>query len=298
MLEYSNRNSVTFTFVSHEGKIEAESAILACSLKKYLGTTQEVLAMIPRIGNRILRPSPELLSLFKKLKIQTQVFNNSYIKFWQRRNLQNLISNKIFTFSTALNTDWTIFLDSDMVCINDIHWDPSPEYSMALKPVDFQAQIFWDKLFSLCSVPFPKQKTISTVDQILNVPYFNSGFIACKQEQVKLLYSTWLDLYQFLRRKKKMQKDLFPEFYADQVSLSIAIEKTGLIYHVLDESYNFPLHLRNAPLASNISIVHYHKPEFLIKSKRMSLIIKNLLDEFPELNKILNRHKDWQYLVK
>ena len=297
MSEYPLKNSFTFAFIAHQGQIEIESAILACSLIKYLDGKYVILALIPRIKNKILRPSRELLDLFNELKIQTKVINNNYIKFWQQKNLLNFISNKIFTFSTDINTDWLIFLDSDMICIKDINIEPFGESSIALKPVDLQAQILWRKLYKLCGVPYPKNTTVSTVDQVKNIPYFNSGFIACKQEKVKILYSTWLDIYQFLRKGNVIRKGLFTEFYADQVSLSIALEKTGLSYHVLDEAYNFPLHLKNDAVASNISFVHYHKPEFLIRSEKMRLIIKNLVADFPELNKILSTHRAWHDLI-
>lgn len=159
--------------------------------------------------------------------------------------------------SNKSESEYLLLLDTDTLVLNEPKTHLQHESDLFLKPVDTGESYWgqsesnkeWKQLFQDNDLEFPEEEVISTVDKRkVRPPYYNGGAILTRNNAFPKEY---LDL------NKKVYGTLSTDnYYTDQIVLAILAEKYNV--EELDESYNYPQHLRFVP-NSSANILHYHE---------------------------------------
>jgi len=155
--------------------------------------------------------------------------------------------------SERSTADYLLCLDSDTVVLDSVGV-PDPTADLMVKPVDIGGQYYassdsfneWESLASGLGFEFPGSVSRSTVDQKCIPPYWNSGVVLTRNND---LPSRWLSL------TKTLWKEFDTGYFTDQVALGLL--STDYHSQTLDETYNYPLtHRLYVP--SDVKVLHYN----------------------------------------
>ncbi len=227
-------------------------------------------------------PSEEVKEVGRKLleDVKSMELNQRiYLKISKYPIKGYPMSSKIGAMKFAsqnTSKDYILFLDSDTIVLKGISSLLSLKYDLFLKPADIGNQFWgrkesyneWRKLYSMFNINFPEYYVTSTVDHLYMLPYWNGGFILFnnKTNFIDNFEKILSSIYNKIRTGKRF-------WFADMVALAIASGEYKI--KILDETYDFPLHLRFM-VPKNLKIIHYHRFYHLskISHKYRGFIVK------------------------
>jgi len=284
----------SFIFICQKGDLEIKSLFLALSLKKYLKVNYELIAVIPEMYNRVELPSESTLNILKKNNIRIEIIKNTFCNNSNNYITGDKISNKIFCFNIAVDSDKIIFLDSDMLCISPfVNNNIFSDYNFIAKQVDVSNVRSWEKIYKIFNIEMPTQLIPCTVDNFLLPPYFNAGFIAINKSSAKQLYFAWLDFFYKLSEPHIIEEQLFNPVNRDQVSLAIAVQKLKLNCYITDEFYNYPIRIKSFSKNNYPCFAHYHDSLTIFKNKILLDLVKEFINEYSEIKILIKDNKLW-----
>jgi hypothetical protein len=278
-----------FVFVCQAGELEIKALLLAASLKRSLRCDYELVAAVPTPATVWGELSASTTKLLHTLGVRIQAIANPIDSDYK-------IGNKLACLSIATDAQKIVFLDSDILCLREFHDDRLFDVAFAAKPADlrtFSARAEdWRPAYAAAQVQMPTLRLPTTVSNEFGLAYFNSGVIAADANAN--LGAAWIDC----ARAIDAQPALRPHrHWLDQVSLAIAVHKLGLDYTSLDETYNFPAHLKRLRVPLPV-FCHYHWPRVLCNEPVLRALVGELAREHAPIAQLISANADWADLVE
>ena len=78
----------------------------------------------------------------------------------------------------------------------------------------------------------------------------------------------------------------------------MALQKLGLSYDYLDESYNYPAHLKPLNAKHLPYFCHYYFPEVIRREPSLNALIKEIAKQYPTIGQIIALHPKWSTLLE
>src|SRR5262249_26284584 len=158
--------------------------------------------------------------------------------------------------------DVRIFLDTDILCLRPFDGAPQFAAPFCAKPADvdtFAAEdAVWELIYGSQDLSLPTERIRSTVSRQLMLPYFNAGFVAVHSDAA--LASPWARICREIDADPRIGNK---RPWLDQIALPVAARALGLSYALLDDRFNYPVHLGRIAPCSLPYFAHYHRPRFV-----------------------------------
>lgn len=249
------------------GRLEAESVLLARSLRRYAGPLNDTIIVCahPR-DSGVLKPST-LKELF--------ALDVVYLRVPLNRQFDNYpIANKALVAAWAeqhLRCSSVVMLDSDKIVFNrldELHLDS--DQPIALRPVHQKLcgttgkdenAANWRQLYKHWSLE-PRYTVETTMHAERIWGYWNSGLVAARTDTG--LFSAWRNRLLELLQQPLLQGA--SAYFADQFALAAAVDELDATVKILPSSYNYPIAFQKdvgpayrLDQLEQMVTVHYHK---------------------------------------
>jgi len=186
--------------------------------------------------------------------------------------------NKILSALEPRDTEWSVFVDSDVLFIRDnlpenIVLDGHVSCSVAASMI-WAEQTIWDTIYGALDMDIPTERyPLMRRSKGAVIPYFSSGLVAFPERDVTgkgRFPDVWYDTAQILDKVETLERR---RPYLDQMSMPAAIRRAGLDWNILPEEQHFILggKLKDQPLPEDREIytIHYRNMENLRTSGRL-----------------------------
>jgi hypothetical protein len=291
----SSRSRCDIVFVCQAGELEQQSILLAQSIRLFGGALAtarlHAIVPLPEAVYGSLRPSTLdfLGSLGVDFHYRTNPISDSY-----------KTANKLNAFDIDAESDTIVFLDTDVLVLNDFSdvldrrcVDVLAMPALRLWPSAlFQgySEELWEGLYADFGLTMPRRRIVSPETGRHMLPYFNAGVVVCSARAG--LSELWIRVARQLNRLTLPRK--YP--YLDQIALPIALTLGNLSWDALPEECNFRPGLwvfkkklrwvfggidwfnRPATL-SEVRIMHYHAYRVLEKASNEDAELHDKLQE-------------------
>jgi len=259
-------------------------------LKRFLRCRYELVAAVPVPEEIWGAPAPQTLMLLEEMGVRIVRITNEIDPRYP-------IGNKVSCLRIKTEADKLIFIDSDMLCLRE--FDDQPRFALPFnaKPADlatFTGDIeTWRKVYAAADAVMPQLRIPATVSGDFTPPYFNAGFVAINKETG--LGDVWLDCC------KRIDAD--PEIpdkrpWLDQIALPVAVQKKGFACDCLDESYNYPAHLKPLNIKRLPYFCHYHFPAVIRREPALNALVQALAAQYPAICQALEAQPEWAVLLR
>ena len=222
-------------------------------------------------------------------------FENPFLKSRQKLLEGDLFSNKYYPLPLLPKSDYTIFMDSDLLLINKLDFSEAIHGAdFFAKPVCYMNESRWEQLYGLFGLEVPSNRILATVDQQEGPPYFNGGMFSIKSKLTNDLFKTWTETFGKITESNIMHDNLVNR---EQAALAISIARLNLSYHALSEYLNFPARSKQITEDTIPAFIHYHDPESIYKNKEAVQVARKLFIAYPALFEIASKLKNWKILT-
>jgi hypothetical protein len=286
----------TIYCIIQPGELEIQSLLLLSSLRKNLVGDYRILACIPDQKDIDTRFQAATFPQLDNIGASVLRFKNPLLEKGPELLEGDIYSNKYYPLPHLPESDYTVFLDSDLLLINKI--DLSTEIFGAdfmAKPVCYMNESRWKELYDLFGMEIPANRVRATVDQQEGPPYFNGGMIAIKSNLTSDLFNIWEDTFGKISRSNIMQDNLANR---EQVALAISIVRLNCSYRLVSESMNFPARSKQISEDTPPVLIHYHDPESIYKNQMALRVVRKLFLTYPALLKMASEFKNWRILTE
>jgi hypothetical protein len=282
---------VAVVLVCHNGELELKAAFLIFSLRKYLQGNYQIYLGIPGKNDFVSDPSPYFFSYCSALQVQIFKFRNPYLEDKKKLEEGDLVSNKIFVCCENFKEEYVVFLDTDTVLIREFNIEElvARTNSIKLKPANRANIRHWPGIYKAMGLPMPGKVVVSSIDQVLMPPYFNSGVIVLNREYRAEIIESWRKYFYLLSEEKITKQGRYPLFHRDQIALALAIVAGKLEYTLLEEKYNFPVRGKKIDNRSLPKIVHYHNPYSVYFEEKIKREFKEFSCLYPDFMTVETR---------
>ena len=259
-------SKVSFFFVVDGQKYEVMATLLAASIRMHHGLGVDIIAYSPE--SNIEAHSDTFVQMMKRYGVSRLPFDNSN-PGWATNYPHG---NKILACCEKRDTKWSIFLDTDIaltapclldqICIENVV-AAVPEGV----PTWGRADEDWLPLYSHFDMPLPSEKIrLVRGRRIEMMPYFNGGLVAFSEIPGEIDNNVDID------NKRP---------WLDQVSLPVAIARSGAKMRVLDEFHNYSLFRRKLPLPEEVRVNHYHIPVNFRRNPGCQKVLQSVVSATP-----------------
>lgn len=284
------RTDFTILFVCQAGELEIKTLLLAASLQKYLQGRCRCVAAVPGPKARWGRVSSQTYRVLADLGVDVVGITNPVGPHYP-------IGNKIACLGLPVETEYAMFLDTDVVCLRP--FDPAryfgamDVYAKAADMLSFgRAPAAWKEVYQVLGMTLPRRRTLTTLTHELGPPYFNAGVVIARR--CSGLGQEWARIARIIDRAEHIG-DKYP--WLDQVALPVAIERLGLSLQCLGECFNYPLHLKPLPQGTLPFLCHYHWPGIIRREPRLGEVVRDLLHSHPGIAEVAARDTKWKEVL-
>jgi hypothetical protein len=274
-----------FVFICQQGELEIKASLLAASLHRYLQCDHELVAAIPTPVERWGKPTDHTNAFLEKIGVRLVPIRNQIDEKYP-------IGNKVSCLSIETSADKIVFLDSDILMMSDFVHHPRFEIAFNAKPADIAsfstAPQPWREVYKSAGVEMPATQVRATLSGELMPLYFNAGVIAVHCDAG--LGEVWLDCCRAIDQNPKV---VSKRPWLDQIALPVAVTKLNLQVDLLDDSFNYPAHLKRIDQRYLPLLCHYHYPRFIRREPSCLGLVKELIREHPELLEIMASNSEW-----
>lgn len=179
--------------------------------------------------------------------------------------------NKLIATLQKRDTEYSCFMDSDVLCIrpNDVENLILPGH-VCLTPaasMNWAKQSVWDVIYAAAGMEIPPERFMLMKQKKgkPRIPYFSSGLFVFPEQHRNAAGKTFPQVWYDMARLLDANADIpHKRPYLDQISLPLAIQKAGLMWHKLPDAQHFILggRARGEPLPNkgrDIFTVHYRQ---------------------------------------
>lgn len=258
---------LTVYFIVEPPRYEQMACYLAGSLRQQFGQTVALVGYCP--DSKIDTVSKDVIAVLAKLGCEVRPF-----KVADKFSPEYPHGNKLLATLEPRDTEFSAFFDSDVLClrpnkveniIKEGHVSLTPAASMV-----WGTGKTWNLIYDTCGMPLPEDriKLMRQKGERGRIPYFSSGLFSFperhRNHDGKSFPETWMEIAQTIDKNEEIPGR---RPYLDQISLPLAIQKSGLNWNILPEEQHFILggSLRGEPLPEGREIytVHYRKWDIL-----------------------------------
>ncbi|MBN1597449.1 MAG: hypothetical protein JW894_04100 [Bacteroidales bacterium] len=280
--------------VSHGGEIEIKSAFLVYTLIDQLRGSYKIYIGVPAEEYNLPELSDISRSFYKENNIGFFRFKNPVLEIKNNYSRGELVSNKIYAMMHNFSEENIVFLDSDIAALMSFETDQLvPESKdLKLKPANRANVTDWQNIYKKAGQEYPSESVITGIDKKQLPPYFNSGVIGLKNKTRQDFIEMWAYYFSWLSSINELN---YPTFHRDQVALSLAVNKLGNEFELLDEKYNFPV--RGKKLSGKEALpamAHYHKPYTLYHYKVLRRLFNSFLTRNEKFKILINKYPEWE----
>jgi len=247
------------SFVCQSGRLEAQSVLLAASLRLHFPVDVTLVAAHP-VRHGLL--NPVTAAAFEDLQVKIVPIENPLDETY-------LIGHKIAALRLLDGPDLGLFLDSDILAMRK----PEP-LSNELAAVPASGQICspatWRHIYASFGIQVPAGAPATLNTQETTAPYYNSGMIAIPGEMAVRFSTDWTTCARKIDLDPQVP-DLAKRPYLDQTSFPLAAAACGQPINRLGPEWNFPSWIWRVPDGSCPIFFHYQRTRHLA---RQSLTLK------------------------
>lgn len=266
-----------FVFVCQGGPIEPQALLLAASLTHFIRCDAEIVACIPEYPE-VKAPTDEAIAFLHLLGVRIETITNPVDSSY-------LIANKMACLKIDTDAELLIFLDSDMLCVQEFHGSSlleGSEFSARLTDFSDLSMNEWKAIYAYCKWGTPTLNYKSMVSREAIPLSLNSGFLAVKN--AGKFQRTWVNWAIKLNDRLRFPKT---RPFLDQIALSFTVMELGLDIQLLDQTYNYssaiyPIDHHQLPY-----FVHYYESIHLLGDTFLSDIAHSLMEKHSELRSLL-----------
>lgn len=262
-------------FVCEPGRLEMQALLLAASLRD-LHPHLMLLAAVPR------ELPPSTMEGFRRLGVACVPICNPVTADYP-------IGHKVAALGAGDPVGLRVFMDSDMLCMRTLDFEPLQTHAVAAKPADlatFNDVAMWQRLYSRLGLSMPRARMVSTFSLDLMPPYFNAGLVASTRPVE--LAERWGQLC----REIDAMEDIHPRRpWLDQIALPLAAATLGLETRSLGDRWNYPGHVK--PVHDDPFLVHYHHATAIARDQAMLSRVAGLCKRHPWLGERLAAEPGW-----
>jgi hypothetical protein len=271
---------LTVYFIVEPPEYQVMAVYLSASLRENFGDTVALVGYCPE--HKIDLVHPEVKAVLAKLNCDLRT-----MKTEGRFSPAYPHGNKILATLEPRETEFSCFMDSDILTLlpNAVE-NIIKEGCVSLTPaasMGWAKQSIWPAIYEAAGMAMPTERIRLMKQKKGNgrMPYFSSGLFSFPEQyrtpDGKSFPEVWMEVAQTL--------DAAPDLpakrpYLDQMSLPLAIQKSGLTWNLLPDAQHFILggKARGEPLPTDrpIYTVHYRQWP-LIKELGLSAYAKQLL---------------------
>lgn len=277
-------------FICQSGELELKALLLAASLRKHLKQKNvELIAAVPEpdIWGDI---SPNTRQLLAKLKVKEQVISSPFKQEYP-------IGNKIAAMGVNTKASCTLFLDSDILCIDTFDIAALQTKGMKAKPADLatfcESDTEWQSVYGMFELNAPNFKVLSTVSKLPMLPYFNAG-VVCVKDGAKFA-SRWLSIAKKVDDNEQITNK---RPWLDQISLPVTTVSLDYPFELTSEAFNYPAHLKSLPKNNDVVLCHYHSPDVIFEEGKLSQLVGELCDQHSELKSAIQAREKWASILR
>ena len=286
---------LTVFFIVEPPEYQMMACYLAASLREQFGQTVALVGYCP--APKIDLVSSDVKSALTKLDCDLRTFAVE-----GRFDPAYPHGNKLLATLEPRDTEFSCFMDSDILClrpnaveniVREGHVSLTPAASMG-----WGKQAVWQMIYDAVGMPLPTERIKLMKQKKGNgrIPYFSSGLFSFPEQyrtpDGKSFPQIWMDVAQTL--------DANPEIpskrpYLDQMSLPLAIQKSGLHWNLLPDAQHFILggKARGEPLPTDREIFTIHYRQWpLIKELGLSAQAKQMLIKHADVKKVTTAVED------
>ncbi|MES2435378.1 MAG: hypothetical protein V4586_16335 [Pseudomonadota bacterium] len=252
---------LTVFFIVEPPDYEVMACYLAASLREQFGDQVALVGYCPDIKLDLVSPNVKEVLRRMSCEVRPFVVEGRFSPAYPH-------GNKILATMEPRDTEFSAFFDSDILCLrpnrveNIIMADAvslTPAASMNWGKTDD-----WNLIYAACGMAIPAEriKLMRQSGERQRIPYFSSGLFSFPEQHRspdgRSFPQVWMDIAQTI--------DAHPDVpgkrpYLDQISMPLAIQKSGLKWNILPEEQHFILggKLRGDALPQDREIftVHY-----------------------------------------
>jgi len=202
--------------------------------------------------------------------------------------------NKLLATKSLRKTSKTLFLDTDTVIWQQ--FDPDALITENVLSVAPEGRRTWGKpqfgedwgyLYDKFQLPHPQEQIKLARTGALSLPYFNAGVVGFANQldgSAQSFGELWLETAVAIDQDESVPKR---RPWVDQISMPIAIARTGWSYKILSNAWNLSLSRHSSEPIEEIAkidaeepyILHYHRFRFL-EGTRYTGYFDSLVAEF------------------
>ena len=271
---------LTVYFIVEPPEYQVMACYLAASLRQQFGDTIALVGYCPQ--PKLAEVHADVRAALAKMTCDLRTFRTE-----GRFDPAYPHGNKILATLEPRDTEFSCFMDSDILCLRPNAVDniikPGCVSLTPAASMGWARQSIWQSLYDIFGMTVPTER-IRLMKQKKGkgrVPYFSSGLFSFPEQHRtpdgKSFPEVWMDTAQTL--------DKHPEVpgkrpYLDQISLPIAIQRTGLSWNLLPDTQHFILggKTRGDPLPTDREIFTIHYRQWpLVKELGLSEQAKQML---------------------
>ncbi len=272
--------SLTLYFIVEPPTYQTLACYLAASIRQHLGPDVKLVGYCPE--HRRAEVDENAVTVLDRLDCDLRTFRSQ-----GRFDPDYPHGNKILATLEPRDTDFSGFMDSDILCIRpnrveNIVSEGSVSLSFAAS-MNWAPQTIWDDIYGVCGMEVPEERVMLArqLKGAPKVPYYSSGFVTFPERhrspEGKSFAETWMEIAETVDKAPEIP---MKRPYLDQMSLPLAIRKAGLRTNLLPDEQHYILggKLRGQPLPEGNAIctVHYRRWRVL-KEVGLARLAKKLL---------------------
>jgi hypothetical protein len=277
---------VSILFVVDGKRLEAMSLILAASLAQHHDTENGVRLLAYVKATEQPNMDPATLALYEACGVQIARLPLAEEGLWAKPYPHG---NKILAAAQPRDSQRSIFLDTDMVCVGPIT-DVAESRPHEVFVVPEGAPTWgkegdrWARAYDFIGQPVPEARvTLTRGRKISYPPYFNGGFVGFSDQPItaegKTFGQLWLDFASHFDRICPIGGK---RPWLDQITLPLAMAQHGIGYQVLPETYNFSVSERKRlGKVAHARMVHYHRTMYFKALPLAEAYLQAVRDKVP-----------------
>lgn len=276
-------DSITYFFVMDGPRFETPGLLLSESLRSTLHRSAKIIAYVPQAV--LGQIHPVIRRMMDLQEVEVRSFDTNQAK-WSSPYPHG---NKILAALEPRDTDLSVFLDTDVVCLTPPDFsDITPNTALFATPEGVatwgREDSDWEAVYDMFDLPVPDWRVRLTKGYGRTIlPYFNAGVVGFVESGLPgtgRLPEMWHDT--------ALAIDAAPHIankrpWLDQISLPVAAARLGGEIKVLPGLYNFSAYrLPENPDISQVKFFHYHMPAHYRKHALSRRVSEYLLARAPE----------------
>jgi hypothetical protein len=263
---------ITLFFVVEGKNLEAQSSLLVSTLIAHNGPEYRLVAYTPPDNMDAL--SPVLRTFYDRSGVEVRPIapdpstkaGQLYAKSGWARPYPH--GNKILAAASPREDEWSVFLDTDMVCAAPLELASLQEPNrLAVVPEGVPSwgknSDRWERAYAHFGLEVPSERVrLTRRRRIEFLPYFNAGFVMFPNapRSGANFGAQWLETaLDFDHHCSIGQK----RPWLDQITLPLTIKRFGYDYLVADTALNFSISDRAFEPEAKPVLLHYHRWRFL-----------------------------------